>query len=82
MNGHTDGVLSVSFSMDSERVISCSQDSTIKIWVVDRVGPIATLNEHNSSVYSAVYSPDGKMIVSGSEDANIKLWDANSFKCI
>ncbi|CAE6441223.1 unnamed protein product, partial [Rhizoctonia solani] len=75
--GHTNWVQSVQFSPDGSRVVSGSDDNTIRVWDVERgttvVGP---LKGHTSSVRSVAFSPDGSQIVSCSRDRTVRMWDA------
>ena len=58
--GHTNGVLSVAFSPDGKKIVSGSQDMTLKVW--DAVGDqeTQTLKGHTGGVFSVAFSPDGK----------------------
>ena len=76
--GHTDSVLSVSFSPDGKTIASGSWDNTIRLWDVDTGDLIRNLIGHTDSVLSVSFSPDGKTIASGSEDNTIRLWDVST----
>lgn len=74
LNGHTDSVMSVSFSPDSEIIVSASKDKTIKLWT--RNGRlIKTLTGHKGWVTGVTFSPDGSMLASSSDDGTIKIWN-------
>jgi ATP-dependent Clp protease ATP-binding subunit ClpA/WD40 repeat protein len=74
LKGHSGMVLSVQLSPDRKRIVSGSEDKTIKIWDLDN-NTVQTLVEHNAWVWSVQFSPDGKKILSGSGDRTIKIWD-------
>jgi len=76
--GHTGGVNSVAYSPDGKRIVSASDDKTIKIWDATTGEELKTLAGHDGPVYSATFSPDGKRIVSASADETLKLWDAET----
>jgi len=72
--GHKGGIYSMAFSPDGTRIVSGSDDKTIKLWDTLTGECLHTLNEHTNWVMSVVFSPDGGCIVSGSVDNTIKLW--------
>ena len=81
--GHTDVVLSVSFSPDGKTIVSGSWDNTVRIWDAQTGGNVVgPLKGHPYPVYSAVFSGDGKQIASGSWDKTIRVWDAKSGRLV
>ena len=82
LEGHSDGVVSVSFSPGGKLLASGSWDETIKIWEVGSWKLVETLEGHSDSVYSVSFSPDGKLLASGSGDNTIKIWEVGSWKLV
>jgi hypothetical protein len=76
LKGHEGPVNSVSFSPDGTRIVSGSNDATIKLWDAATGEELRTLKVHENSVNSVSFSPDGMRIASGSHDSTIKLWDS------
>ncbi|MEM1172784.1 MAG: hypothetical protein AAGJ08_27840 [Cyanobacteria bacterium P01_H01_bin.35] len=71
--GHTDSVMSVSFSPNNQIIASSSKDKTVKLW--NRQGKLLkTLFGHKEWVSSVSFSPDGKILASASDDGTVKLW--------
>jgi WD40 repeat protein len=65
--------------MDGARVVSGSNDNTIRIWDARsgaEVGPV--LRGHEDYILSVDISPNGSKIVSGSQDFTVRIWDAYS----
>ena len=73
--GHSDWVRSICITKDDLRLVSCSNDKTIRIWDVHSTECIQTLRGHTDGVRSVCISEDGSQIISGSEDMTVRLWD-------
>ena len=67
--------LSVCVSNDGNRIISGSEDKTVKVWNVENELCLNSLEGHSNWVKSVCFSGDGNIIVSGSEDKSIIVWD-------
>ena len=67
----------MAFSPDGKRIVSGSDDNTVKVWDADKGTETLTLKGHTDQVTSVAFSPDGKRIVSGSWDKTVKIWEAS-----
>jgi dipeptidyl aminopeptidase/acylaminoacyl peptidase len=74
LRGHEHWVLSAAFSPDGKRIVTSSEDGTIRVWNADGTGEALVLRDSESPVNSVAFSPDGKRIVSGSDDKVVRLW--------
>ena len=70
--GHTRGMFGI-FSPDGSRVLSGSDDTTLKLWVAGTGQLIRTFRDHSGIVNSVAFSPDGERVLSGSDDTTVKL---------
>ena len=75
LEGHSNWVSSVAFSLDGTTLASVSWDKTIKLWNLQTQTAIATLTGHSYGVSSVAFSPDGKTLATASSDNTIKLWN-------
>lgn len=75
LKGHTDWVTACSFSRDGDRIVTASQDKSLKIWDPTSGKELATLAGHRGAVQDGAFSPDGRFVVSASDDFTLKLWD-------
>ncbi|ETO29294.1 WD-40 repeat protein [Reticulomyxa filosa] len=80
LRGHANTVNSVRFSPDGLKVISSSNDKTIRIWDVSSGEQLHILEGHSNSSVAAEFSPDGCSVVSCSDDKTIRIWDVASGK--
>jgi WD40 repeat protein len=62
-----------------KRVISASEDKTIKIWDLE-TGKEKFILKGHSSVIAIALTPDGKTMISGSRDNTIQIWDLKTGK--
>jgi len=74
--GHTDGIWSVAFSPDGQRIVTASQDGTTKVWEVNSGKELLTLHYASLFLPKVAFSPDGQRILTTSADA--KIWNATS----
>jgi WD40 repeat protein len=76
--GHVDAVRSVAISADGKRIISGSDDKTVKVQDATSGKELLSLAGHKLSVASVAISADGRRIVSGSHDQTVKVWNART----
>lgn len=76
--GHTGLILCVAFSPDGRRMVTGSEDTTLRLWEVATGREVRPLEGHTQEVLSVAFSPDGKQIVSGSTDRTVRLWEVTS----
>lgn len=74
--GHTQVVVDGVFSKDGKRVLTVSQDKTVKIWDGQNGLLLASLKGHTGMIAMGVFSPDGNTILTVSEDKTAKLWNS------
>ena len=60
LKGHTNGVASVAFSRDGQRLASGSGDGMVKLWDCATGKELFTLQGHTTRVNSVAFSPDGR----------------------
>jgi WD40 repeat protein len=67
-------VYSVAVSPDGGKIVSGSDDKTVKVWDLGTGACMRTLTGHTAEVHSVAASPDGDHPVSASADKTIMVW--------
>ena len=80
--GHSDLVNHACYSPDAKKILSVSDDKTIKEWSVASGQCLQNFQGHSGAVWSVCYSLDGKKILSASNDHTIKEWSVDSGQCL
>uniref|UniRef100_A0A7C4QLF4 Serine/threonine protein kinase n=1 Tax=Schlesneria paludicola TaxID=360056 RepID=A0A7C4QLF4_9PLAN len=78
ITGHEDGVLSVVFSRDGQRLLSASYDKTARLWSLADGREIKAFRGHTWWVWQAVFSPAEDRLVTVSQDGTAIVWDVDS----
>jgi WD40 repeat protein len=78
LTGHSGWVSSLTFSADSQRLISSSTDNTIRVWDMNRRATTRVLKGHQSEVFSVLLTSDESRAVSSGKDKRILEWDLNA----
>lgn len=78
--GHTDRVLSVTWSPDGRYIASGSLDRTAQVWAVNAGAHFHPVlyRGHAAGVQAVAWSPKGSRVASGSLDKTVQVWDAMS----
>jgi WD40 repeat protein len=73
--GHSDLVLTATFSADGRYVATGSFDSTIRLWDTSTGKQIRNFTGHRAAVLSIAFAAEGRRLVSGSTDGTLRFWD-------
>lgn len=79
LKGHDDHVITC-LQFCGNRIVSGSDDNTLKVWSAVTGRCLRTLVGHTGGVWSSQMS--NNIIISGSTDRTLKVWDANSGECL
>ena len=82
--GHTDGIWCLILYDDSNKLITGSEDASIKIWEKKQISEfecLQTLHGHPGEVY-CLKILNSERLASGSNDSTIIIWDLKSLTCL
>lgn len=77
-SAHNDWIRQVALSPDGTKLVTASDDNTLKVWNGESFELLFTLEGHTDYVRAAAFSPDGKIIASAGDDTSVRLWDAQT----
>ena len=81
---HVHYVMALAFNpKDPKMFASGSLDKCIKIWNIDKIDSIATLEGHKMGIDSiAFHEGEEPYLVSGADDTTVRLWDYEKRECL
>ena len=75
-------IRSLTFSPDSQLLVTASDVGYIKIYDVQHANLVGTLSGHASWVLNVALCPDDTHFVSSSSDESVKVWDVGTRTCV
>uniref|UniRef100_A0A182MFH7 F-box/WD repeat-containing protein 7 n=1 Tax=Anopheles culicifacies TaxID=139723 RepID=A0A182MFH7_9DIPT len=79
LKGHDDHVITC-LQFCGNRIVSGSDDNTLKVWSAITGKCLRTLTGHTGGVWSSQMS--GNIIISGSTDRTLRVWKADTGQCM
>lgn len=79
LKGHEDHVITC-LQFSGNRIVSGSDDNTLKVWSASSGRCLRTLVGHTGGVWSSQMA--GSLVVSGSTDRTLRVWDADTGQCL
>jgi WD40 repeat protein len=79
---HGGDVWGAIFFSDESRILSWSNDETLRLWDVAKGTQIGPAMRHEGDVWGAILSNDESRILSWSSDKTLRLWDVATGKQI
>jgi WD40 repeat protein/serine/threonine protein kinase len=80
LDGHEGPVRTVAFSQDGSRIISGSQDNTIRLWDSEGGQLLKSFRGHDGAVRTVAFAESDQVILSGSHDNSIRKWNISEYE--
>jgi len=81
LEGHADGITSLSLTRDNGLLLSASWDNTLKVWELATGNCLRTLKGHTGFVMAGAIDPLGRYAISGSDDKTLRFWRIDTGQC-
>lgn len=78
LSGHSDKVTAAAFSHSLKKLVTGSEDCTVRLWDAQKNEPLHVLQGHTGAVRSAIFSHDDMVCATASEDHTACIWDSES----
>lgn len=74
----------IKFNALENRIVSCGDDSLIKIWDIGKIKKCTNLKGHTQSIsaFKFAYNEQENIIYSVSKDCTIRKWDLRQSDCV
>jgi WD repeat-containing protein 61 len=56
-------------------LVSCSSDSTVKVWDLGQRSCVQTMTDQSDAVWGVCFNPDATRVASVSDDKSVTLYD-------
>ncbi len=73
LHADSDGLGSVKWSPNENRLLTCADDGTLRLWDSSTLDLVLTLDTDIGSV--ADWSPDGRRVATCTSDGTLRIWD-------
>jgi U3 small nucleolar RNA-associated protein 12 len=77
LNGHTDSITQLQFTIDNKCLVSSSKDTSIRFWDVSSHSCFYTISESISETYSFALIKNDQLLVVGSAEVELIVYELN-----
>mmetsp|Transcript_7624 Transcript_7624/g.6679 ORF Transcript_7624/g.6679 Transcript_7624/m.6679 type:complete len:83 (-) Transcript_7624:23-271(-) len=74
LTGHKNYIRDVNWSYDNRRIVSASDDKTVKLWDVESGNISRDIEGHQGIVYCAIFVDEIERMVSTGADGRLIFW--------
>ena len=78
LTGHNGKITAIAMTADGRRLVSASEDQTLRVWDLERGAELSCLKGHAQKVLAVAMTPDGRIVISASGDKTLKVWELST----
>ncbi|KAF8837552.1 WD40 repeat-like protein [Paxillus ammoniavirescens] len=82
ISGHEHYVTAIAYLPKEKRLVTCSEDETVRIWNVENGEQEGASMGHDGWARGLAVTKDGKTILSGGKDKLLRIWDVETHQPI
>lgn len=75
ITGHEGRLYESDLNADKTRLVTGSNDNTVRIWGIESSAELQRFEGHEDSIMQVTYSPDDRLLASASLDGTVRIWD-------
>ncbi len=77
-SGHTGSIKCLAFAADGRRLLTGSDDKTLRLWEVSSGREVLRFSRHTAGINALAFIPETTRFASASKDKTVRLWDLKS----
>ena len=77
LNGHTDSITQLQFTVDDRCLVSSSKDTSVRFWDVSSHSCFYTISESISEIYGFALIKNDQLLVVGSAEVELVVYEFN-----
>ena len=82
ISAHEDFICALAYLPDGRRVVTGSEDGTVRVWNLEDGMQEGTSMQHRDKVFHLAVTRDGEQVISGDVEGNIKVRDVESHQLV